>query len=175
VAEPPAGIDLAKHRDFEGARKYGQWVRHVVLVLLAAFLAAALFNTFGEDSSTSTAASPAATLKMTAPQRVRGGLIYMAKFEIHAVREIKAPVLVLDQGWFDQTTVNAIQPEPEGSTSDAERVKYRFGPLSAGSTLTVFVDLQATPENVGSHEAGVALDDGGREIVSIHRTQLNFP
>lgn len=174
MADLPAGIDLSKHRDFEG-RNPGQWLRHGFLILMTALLVAALLNVFGERPSTSTATSPVATLTMTAPQRLRGGLLYQAKFEIHARRDLKAPVLVLDQGWFDETTINAIEPEPAGATSDSQHVKYRFSPLSAGRTLTVYVGLQANPTNVGSHDAGVALDDGTHPLVSINRTQLNFP
>lgn len=153
----------------------GQGLRHAFLILLTAFLMAALLNVFGENSSTSTATSPAASLTMTAPQRLRGGLLYQAKFQIHAIQELKAPVLILENGWFEQTTINSVEPEPVGATSDADHLKYRFNPLSAGRTLTVYVDMQANPTNVGSHDAGVSLDDGGRPLVSIDRTQLNFP
>ena len=174
MADLPGGIDLGRHRDFEG-RKLGQGLRHGFLILLTAFLVAALLNAFGEESATSTAGSPAASLTLTAPQRLRGGLLYQAKFEIHARRDLKAPVLVLDQGWFDETTINAIEPEPAGATSDGQHVEYRFSPLSAGRNLTVYVGLQANPTNIGSHDAGVALDDGTHPLVSINRTQLNFP
>lgn len=174
MADLPSGIDLARHRDFEG-RNLGQWLRHGFLILLTAFVIAALLNAFGQKSSTSSATSAAATLTMTTPQRVRGGLLYQAKFRIDAIRELKAPVLVLDHGWFDQTTVNAVEPEPAGATSDAGHLKYRFNPLPAGRSLTVYIDLQANPTNVGSHDASVALYDGGQHIVSIDHTQLNLP
>jgi hypothetical protein len=174
VADLPSGIDLARHRDFEG-RNLGQWLRHGYLILLTAFVVVALLNVFGESSSTSSATSSAATLTMKAPQRLRGGLLYQAKFEIHAIKELKAPVLVLDDGWFDQTTINAVEPEPAGATSDAGHLKYRFDPLSPGRTMTVYIDMQANPTNIGSHDAAVALDDGGRRLVSIDRTQLNLP
>jgi hypothetical protein len=174
VPDLPSGIDLARHRDFEG-RNVGQWMRHGFLILLTAFLVAALLNVFGQSSSTSTASSPAATLTVTAPESLRGGLLYQAKFQIHAVQEIKAPVLVLDHGWFDETTINAVAPEPAGASSDAAHLKYRFDPLSAGRTLIVYVDLQTNPTNVGSRNADASLYDGDRRLVSIDRTQLNFP
>jgi hypothetical protein len=170
----PSGIDLARHRDFEG-RHIGQWLRHGFLILLTAFIVAALFNVFGQSSTISSATSPQAALTMTTPHRVRGGLLYQAKFEIHAVQELKEPVLVLNDGWFDQTTINAVEPEPAGATSDGGRVKYRFSPLQAGRTMTVYIDLQANPTNVGSHDATVALYDGDRRLLEIDHTQFNFP
>ena len=112
---------------------------------------------------------------MTAPESVRGGLLYQARFSIHAFRALAAPVLVLDRGWYDQTTVNTLQPEPVGTTSDARHVKLRFSPLAAGRTELVYLDFQANPTNVGTHSAGVALYDGSRRLASIDRTQLDFP
>jgi hypothetical protein len=47
--------------------------------------------------------------------------------------------------------------------------------MAAGRTLVVYVEFQANPVNVGSHDAGVALYDGSRPIVEIPRTQFDFP
>jgi hypothetical protein len=170
----PAGIDLARHRDFEG-RAIGQWLRRGFLLLLTALVVAALLNAFGQSSTTSSARGGAGSLSVRAPERLRGGLLYQATFEIRAFRPIGAPVLVLDRGWYDQTTVNTLVPEPEASTSDAKHVKLRFAPLAPGRTLRIYIDFQTNPTNVGSHAAGVALYDGDRRIVSIDRTQVNFP
>jgi hypothetical protein len=112
---------------------------------------------------------------MTAPSRVRGGLLYQATFEIHAFKPIDAPVLVLDRGWYEDTTVNTVEPEAVGSTTDEDHVKLRFAPLAPGRTLVVYIDFQANPTNVGSHDADVALYDGARPIAVLDRTQVDFP
>jgi hypothetical protein len=171
----PAEIDLARHRDFAG-RLPGQWLRRGFVALLCAFLVAALANAFGQAAATDTASGAAATLSVKAPSRVRGGLAYQGEFRIEAHEALAAPTLVLERGWVDQTTVNTIQPEPLGSTSDAAGdLKLRFAALPAGRTLVVYVQLQANPINVGSHPAGVSLYDGARPIASIPRTQFDFP
>jgi hypothetical protein len=178
VARPeglPAEIDLGRHRDFKG-RMGGQWLRRGFLTLLVLFLAAALANVFGQAAATDTASGAAGTLSFKAPSRVRGGLTYQGEFVIHATEALGAPTLVLDRGWIDQTTVNTVQPEPAGSTTDAEgALKLRFAPMAAGRTLVVYVEFQANPINVGSHEAGVSLYDGARPVASIHRSQFDFP
>ncbi len=154
----------------------GQWLRRGFLALLFVFLVAALANLFGQAAATDTASGAAGTLSVKAPSRVRGGLTYQAEFALHANQDLGAPTLVLDRGWVDQTTVNTIQPEPVGSTTDAEgNLKLRFAPMPAGRTLVVYVQFQANPINVGSHDAGVSLYDGGRLVASISRTQFDFP
>jgi hypothetical protein len=171
----PAEIDLGRHRDFQG-RLTGQWIRRGFLALLLVFVLAALANVFGQAAATDTADGAAATLSVKAPDRVRGGLVYQGEFKIEAKRDLGAPTLVLDRGWVDQTTINTIQPEPEGTTSDADGdLKLRFAPLPAGRTLVVYVEFQANPINVGSHDASVSLDDGARPVARISRTQFDFP
>jgi hypothetical protein len=171
----PAEIDLGRHRDFQG-RMGGQWLRRGFLTLLVLFLVAALANVFGQAAATDTASGAAGTLSFKAPSRVRGGLTYQGEFVIHATEALGAPTLVLDRGWVDQTTLNTVQPEPAGSTTDAEgNLKLRFAPMPPGRTLIVYVEFQANPINVGSHDAGVSLYDGGRSVASISRTQFDFP
>jgi hypothetical protein len=170
----PQGIDLPRHRDFEG-KKFGQWLRHAYLLLMAAFVVAALLNVFGAVPSTSEAGAAAATLKVTAPERVRGGLLYQARIEIHALQPIGAPTLVFDRGWIEETTINTLQPEPAETTTDAGHLKVRYPPLPPGRILTVYVSLQANPNDVGTHHADLALYDAGEPLVSIDRTQVNFP
>jgi hypothetical protein len=174
MSDLPAGIDLGRHRDFEG-RELGQWLRRGFLLVLTAFVIAALLNVFGQASTTSEARGAAATLTLTAPPSVRGGILYQARFEIDAHQAIGAPVLVLERGWYDQTTVNTVEPEPAGTTTDPDQVKFRFPPLAPGRTLVVYMNFQVNPTNVGSHDAGVALYDGSTPIASIDRTQVDFP
>jgi hypothetical protein len=174
MPEPPDGIDLSRHRDFEG-RRLGQILRHGFLALLLALVVAGLLNLFGQASTTSSVEGAAATLTLTAPNRVRGGLLYQATFRIHARQAIGAPTLVLARGWLEQTTVNTVEPEPVATTSDEGHVKLRFAPMPPGRTLTVYVDLQVNPTNLGSHDGDVALFDADRPLVAIDRTQLDLP
>src|SRR5690349_19299541 len=82
------------------------WTRLLGLALLLAFVVAALLNEFGQAATTSTARSPAATLQVTAPNRLRGGLLFEGKFQVAAARSLKAPTLILDGGWLNAMTLN---------------------------------------------------------------------
>ncbi|HET8565666.1 MAG TPA: hypothetical protein VFL77_04240 [Solirubrobacterales bacterium] len=174
MSDLPQGIDLARHRDLEG-KGPGQALRHVFLLLLVVFVAAALLNAFGARPSTSEASGAAGTLKVTAPERVRGGLLYQARIEVHALQPIGAPTLVFDKGWIEETTLNTLEPEPAETTSDAGHLKVRYPPLQPGRILHVYVALQTNPNNVGTHDQSIALYDADEEIASIDRTQVNFP
>jgi hypothetical protein len=174
MSDLPRGIDLSRHRDLEG-KGAGQWLRHGFLVLLTAFVVAALFNAFGAHPSTEEATTPAATLKVTAPERLRGGLLYQARLELHANEAIGAPTLVFDKGWIEETTINTLEPEPVETTSDLGHLKVRYPPLPPGRTVTVYIALQANPNDVGTHNADVALYDADEELATIDRTQVNFP
>lgn len=174
MSDLPQGIDLSRHRDFEG-KALGQWLRHGFLLLLTVFVLAALLNAFGANPQTGEAGAAAGTLKITAPERVRGGLLYQARLQIHANEAIGAPTLVFDKGWIEETTINTVQPEPAATTTDSRHLKLRFPPLTPGRTLSVYISLQANPNDIGTHNADVALYDAGEEIASLDRTQVNFP
>jgi hypothetical protein len=171
----PAEIDLGRHRDLEG-RTAGHWIRRGFLALLFVLLVAALANVFGQAAGTDTASGAAGSLSVKAPSRVRGGLTYQCEFVIHAKEALAAPTLVLERGWIDQTTMNTLEPEPAGTTTDANGdLKIRFPAMAAGRTLVVYIEFQANPINVGSHDAEVALYDGSKPIAQIPRTQFDFP
>jgi hypothetical protein len=174
MSDLPQGIDLSRHRDFEGKR-LGQWLRHGFLLLLTVFVVAALLNAFGAHPQTSEAVAPAGTLKITAPERLRGGLLYQARLEIHASQPIGAPTVVFDRGWIEETTINTLQPEPAETTTDLGHLKIRYPPMPPGRTLTVYISLQANPNDVGTHHAGVALYDADERLAAVERTQVNFP
>lgn len=174
MSQLPDGIDLPRHRDFEG-RELGQWLRRGFVLLLLAFVVAALLNVFGQAETTSEAEGAAATLSVSAPSVVRGGLYYQARFTIDAREAIGAPVLQLDRGWYEGTTVNTVEPEPAQTTSDEDHIKLRFPPLAAGRTLVVYINLQTNPTNIGSHDTDVTLLDADRPIATIERTEIAWP
>jgi hypothetical protein len=174
MADPPPRLDLARHRDMQG-RSAGQIVRWVAVVLLCAFVVAALLNVFGQRQAKSSGTSPAARMTVSAPARVRGGLLYQLRIQVHALKAIQTPNVVLDEGWFQQTTVNAIEPQPSTESSQGGSVKLTYDAMKPGDTLTVWIYFQANPTNVGRHHTDVALDDGSHRLIHINRTQFNFP
>lgn len=75
----------------------GLWVRRAFIALFAAFALLGLLNVFGQRTSPSTAQAAGATLRVTAPRTVRGGLFFQSRVEIRARRALEHPRLVLDE------------------------------------------------------------------------------
>jgi len=174
VADAPDGINLGRYRDMQG-RGWHIWVRRSLFGLLTLFVLAGLFNAFGQRPSTARAASPEAELQITAPTRVRGGLLWQAKFTIHAVTELKQATLVLGQGWLENNTINTIEPSPVGEASRNVSLSLDLGHVPAGERHVLYVQFQTNPANVAHRTTDVHLQDGEKLLLSVHRTLTVFP
>jgi hypothetical protein len=173
VADTPAFLTLRRNRD--EATRVEQWVRRVVVGLLALFLLAGLLNVFGQRPDTSTAATSAASLKLYAPSRVRSGLYFEARFTITAHEELKNATLVLDPGWLEGMTMNTIEPSPIGEGSRDGRLVLELGHIRKGASYILFIQLQVNPTNVGRRAQDVALYDEETLLFTIDRTITIFP
>ena len=175
ASNPPDGLTLERHRDLEGLYWPGivfRWVAFAVLALIAVL---GLLNVFGQRPSTTAVEAPQARLELQAPDAVRGGLLFMARFTITAKQDVKNATLVLDTGWADGITINTIEPSPVGEASKNGRLSFELGHIPAGETYELFMDFQVNPTTVGSRSQGVELLDGDTHIASIDRTVRIFP
>jgi len=173
VADTPAFLTLRRNRD--DATRVEQWVRRAVVVLLALFLLAGLLNLFGQRPQTSNAAAPAASLKLYAPNRVRSGLYFEARFTITAVDGVKDAMLVLDPGWLEGMTLNTVEPSPVGEASRNGKLVFELGHIRKGTSYILFLQFQVNPTNVGRRSQDVALYDAGALLTTIERTITIFP
>ncbi len=173
MANTPAFLTLRRNRDEAGRREVP--IRRALLALVSLFLLAGLLNVFGQRPQTSQAAAPAASLKLYAPTRLRGGLIYEARFTIDAHEDLKNAMLELDPGWIEGTTINTIEPGPIGEASRNGKLLFTLGHIRAGTTYLFFMQLQVNPTNVGRRSQNVALYDGDTLLTSINRTITIFP
>ena len=170
----PDFIVLRTHRDLEG-RRNEVWVRRGLLALLVAIPIVALFNLFGQRPSTSTAATPAAALKVYAPTSLRGGLLYEARFHISAIHALEDARLELDPGWLEGMQVNTIEPSPVGEASSNGRLSLDLGHIPAGQKYLLFMQFQVDPTNVGHRSRNVVLYDGKRRLLTVHSAVTIFP
>jgi len=175
VADIPDTIVLKRHRDFEG-RRHQIWWRRGLLALVAAIPVLALFNVFGQRPGTSTVATSAARLQVYAPTRVRGGLLYEARFRITARRELKKALLVLDPGWAEGMSMNTIEPGPGTEASRDGQLSFSLGHIAAGKSFLLFMQFQVNPTNVAWHRPqNVELFDGGTHLLTVKRSMTAFP
>jgi hypothetical protein len=175
VAEIPYQVVLKRDRDLDG-RAWQIWVRRGLFLLLPLVSLLGLLNLFGQKPTTTTASSAAgASLTVFAPPRVRGGLLYQARFRVTAQRDLKRATLLLSPGWFEGMTVNGIEPSPVNEASDNGRPSFELGHIPAGGSYVLFMSFQVNPTNVGRRDASVTLKDGDRTLLRIHRTLTIFP
>jgi hypothetical protein len=173
MADPPAYLTLRRNRDQVGRREVT--IRRLIVGLLSLVLLAGLLNVFGQRPATSQAGTTAASLKVYAADRVRGGVIYEARFTITARQDVKEATLVLDSGWLEGITVNTIAPSPVGEASRDGKLVLTLGHVAAGTSYILFMQLQVNPTNVGHRSQDVALYDGDTFLTSVDRAVTVYP
>jgi hypothetical protein len=165
---------LERNRDLAG-RGSAPWARRIGLLLLLALVIAALLNTFGQRATSSSARGPAASLRLNAPERARGGVIFEARFDVRAFREIRQPLLILDPGWLEGLTQNTSEPQAADERSDNGRIVLEYGTLPAGRKLSVWLQYQVNPTHVGKTTQNVELWDGATRLVHLDHSFTSFP
>jgi hypothetical protein len=173
-AERPEGIVLKHDRDLE-SRGWQIWVRRTCMLFPAAIVVAALLNVFGQTRVTASSASAVATLGVNAPEHLRGGLLFEARFDLHARADIADARLVLDEGWLEGMSINTIEPSPISETSRDGRLQLDLGHMAAGAVYRLYMQFQVIPTNIGSRSADVTLLDGTTRLLSVDRTITVLP
>src|SRR4051794_13435509 len=176
AGEAPDHIELGRHRDLDG-RAVERWTPRILFAVICAFPVLALFNVFGQAPEVEKVANPngAATMELSAPTTVRSGLIWQARFDIRAKREIKDAVLVLDSGWLESMTMNTVEPSPAEETSRNGGVAFDLGDIPAGKLWRQYLEFQANPVNAGSQSQGATLYDGNVPLLHLNRDIRVWP
>jgi hypothetical protein len=174
MAQVPDALVLKRHRDLEGRRKEA-WVRRGLLALVGIVPLLGLFNLFGQRPHLESVAAAPASLEVYAPSRLRGGLLWEARFTISARSEVKDAMLVLDRGWLEGMTINTIEPSPVGEASRDGALALELGHIPPGQKYALYVQSQVNPTNVGRRSQDVRLYDGGTLLATLHRTVTVFP
>jgi hypothetical protein len=178
AGESPSVTDLFAEPAMVAERRgivVALWTRRSVIALFTAIPILGLLNVFGQRTSASTAQAPAATLRVTAPSAVRGGLFFQSRVEIRARRALQHPRLVLDEGWTEGMQVNSVEPNPIGETGRDGRVVLSYDALDAGERLVVWLQFEVNPTNLGHRSYGLELDDAETEVAAVHRHLTVFP
>jgi hypothetical protein len=71
--------------------------------------------------------------------------------------------------------VNTIEPAPVEELGRDGRLALSFGPVAAGETATVYLQLQVNPTNVGRRSQDVELRDGDRLLARVDRDVTILP
>jgi hypothetical protein len=153
----------------------GLWTRRAVLAIFAIVSLLGLLDVFGQGTTQTAASTPAAVLRVTAPQAVRGGLFFQSRVEVRARRAIAHPRLVLDEGWVEGMQFNSIEPNPVSEASRDGRVVLSYDGLDAGRRLVVWMQFEVNPTSAGHRSYALELDDADTKIAAIDRHITVFP
>jgi hypothetical protein len=176
ATELPDGLSFERNRDYQGrVRRHSPWIRRLLLCCVTAIPVLALLGVFGQHPSTTSASSPAASFSVTAPTRLRGGLMFQALVKIVPHREIHHLQLVFDEGWWESMGVNSIKPEPESENSRDGRIVLEYGTWPAGRELVCWLNFQVNATDVGNRSENVSLEDAGETLATVHRSLTIFP
>jgi hypothetical protein len=172
----PDYIDLPRHRDWK-QRTYERIIPNLLMALVAVIPILAILNVFGQSPHVEKVANPngMATLQLSAPTDVRGGLLWQARFDIRAQKDIKDAVLVLDSGWLEGMTLNSLEPSPTEETSRDGSLALDLGEIPAGKLWRQYLEFQANPVNSGSQSQGVTLYDGNVPLLRLNRDLMIWP
>ena len=175
MADAPDGIVLKRHRDLEGMRRT-LWPRRVIVAAVGVFSVLGLANVFGQRPVNASANAAEASLELNAPNHLRGGLLFSARFHITAHRDVKDAVILLDQGWAEGMAINTIEPGPVGEASRDGRLSLDLGHIPAGESYVLYMQFQANATNVAwRRPAGVTLYDGPKRLLHIDRKVTVYP
>ena len=171
---PPDGLRIERNRDLHGRSRH-VWYRRALLGAIAVLPILALLNVFGQRPTTTSAHTVPADLVVTAPARLRSGLIFQVRVKVTAHQAIQKPQLVFDPGWWESMSENSMAPNPSSETNENGRIVLSYNTLAAGHTLIAWLYFQVNPTNVGKRREDVELDDGSTPITHVHRSLTIFP
>jgi hypothetical protein len=174
IADAPGTLTLKRNRNLAGRERHPVY-RRGLLALIALLPVLALFNVFGQDPTSSAANSAAASLKVTAPSALRGGLLFQVRVDITAHQDVNKPQIVMSRGWWQEMSVNSIEPQPSNESTMNGSVVLSYDKLQAGQTMAVWLYFQVNPTNVGKHGENIALYDGQTQLMQIKRSVVVFP
>lgn len=173
MAETPESLTLRENRD--ATEVFEIVVRRVFFALLTLVLVLGLANVFGQSPSGSRIEVSAATLEVSAPADVRGGLYFQGRFRIEARQAIERALLVLDPGWTESMHINTVEPSPVGEASRDGNLALDFGHVAAGDSITVYLQFQVNPNNLGRRSQDVRLYDDTTLLATAARTVTVWP
>jgi hypothetical protein len=102
-------------------------------------------------------------------------VLFQARFDVRALREIRRPRLILDPGWLDGLTQNTSEPQATQERSDNGRIVLEYDTLPAGRKLSVWLQYQVNPTHVGKTKQDVELWDGTTRLVHLDHSFTTFP
>ena len=98
---------------------------------------------------------------------IRNGEIFEIRITVEADRAVEELAIGVDQALWEDMTVNTIIPAAAEETAENGEFRFSFGPLEAGTTFDLKVDLQVNPDIVGGNDGAVTVYDAETPITAV--------
>ena len=169
VELPTVPDDLSLER----ARR-GRAARRVFLVVLCLFLALGALGFLGVRSRTVKASGGGYELEVVYAQFARPGLAVPWSVTVRRPGGFQGPVTIAStDSYFDLFDENSLDPDPDSSSSDGDRIIWEFAPPEQGDTMTVSLDTRVGPNVQWGGTGETSVLDGGQPVATVrYRTYV---
>jgi hypothetical protein len=106
-------------------------------------------------------------LTVHAPEVTRNGEFLEMRITVDGASAVEELVIGVDQSLWEDMTVNTMIPAATEETGEDGEFRFTFGPMDAGTTFGLKVDLQVNPDIVGGNDGALTVYDGDTAITSV--------
>jgi hypothetical protein len=163
MTRPPQGIEERHRQPLAG------WRRHASPLSIVAFgtvVVLGLSGLLGHERDW-IASNGGTRLEVHAPEIIRNGEFLEMRVSVESDTAIGELGIGVSQVLWEDITVNTVLPAPTDETSVGGEFRLGFGPLAAGATFLLKVDMQVNPDIVGGNDGLVTVYDGDRALTQV--------
>ena len=107
------------------------------------------------------------SLLVHAPEITRNGEFFEMRITVDAGTALEDLAIGVGKELWEDMTVNTMIPAATEETGTDGEFRFSFGPMEAGTTFELKVDLQVNPDIVGGNEGALTVYDGDRSITTV--------
>jgi hypothetical protein len=105
-------------------------------------------------------------LTVHSSETIRNGEFFEMRINVEVVTGVDDLVIAVDQELWEDMTVNTMIPAASQETGGGGEFRFAYGPMEAGTTFLLKVDLQVNPDIVGGNSGTVTVNDGDRPMTA---------
>jgi hypothetical protein len=152
----------------EHSRPIAGWRVHaspLSLVVFGVVLVLALTGLLGRESDRRAEGS-GVRLAVHSSEIIRNGEFFEMRINVEADGPIGELVIGVDEGLWEDMTVNTTIPAPSDEESADGEFRFTFASLEAGTPFLFKIDLQVNPDIVGGNDGSITVYDGDDELAA---------
>ena len=145
------------------------WRRHASPLSLAVFgsvIVLGLTGLLGHERDWRSEAN-GLRLEVHASEISRNGEFLEMRVSVETATALEDLAIGVDNDLWEDMTVNTMIPAATEETGIGGEFRFSFGPMEAGTTFDLKIDLQVNPDIVAGNDGTLTVYDGDRPITSV--------